>query len=248
MAEQQKKFSEFYFTSEQECPYLSEKLERKLFTHLTHDKSPSFIDNLLKSGFRRSQNIAYIPYCNGCRACISVRLPVNELQLSKSQRRIIKRNKDIVAKRLSPVPTVEQYRLFRKYVQSRHGDGGMADMSAYDFTVMIRDTIVNTCITEYRAYIEKEKSFEEQPLIASALCDYLSDGISMVYSFYDSNQSERSLGTYMIIEHARYAQHIGMSFLYLGYWIANSRKMCYKIKFKPQEHLRAGGWVRYTGC
>ncbi|HFB2048129.1 MAG: arginyltransferase [Hyphomicrobiaceae bacterium] len=245
MTEQKKRFSEFYITTEQKCPYLSGRLERKLFTHLAHDKSPLLIDNLLKTGFRRSQNIAYIPYCADCKACISVRVPVDELDLSKSQRRIAKRNQDLIVRRMSAVPTTEQYILFRQYVNSRHGDGGMAEMSAYDYSVMINDSVVDTRITEYRLGKKSESCNNSQPLIAAALCDHLSDGISMVYSYYDVEKSERSLGTYMIIEQARYARNIGMPFLYLGYWIAGSRKMCYKTKFLPQEHLGCDGWTRF---
>ncbi len=247
MTEQQKDFPEFYITSAQTCPYLTDRMERKLFTHLTHDKPAALIDNLLKNGFRRSQNIAYIPYCEGCQACVSVRVPVDELELSKSQRRIIKRNQDIVAERVSPAPTSEQYELFRNYVQSRHGDGGMADMSVHDYTVMVSDSIIDTGMTEYRAATAGTDLHEDEPLLATALCDYLSDGISMVYSFYNVEQADRSLGTYMILEHARYAQQLGMPFLYLGYWISGSRKMNYKTKFLPQEHLGPNGWIRYKG-
>ena len=157
----------------------------------------------------------------------------------------MKRNQDLVARRLSPIPTAEQYDLFHDYVHSRHGDGGMADMSIHDYTIMVRDSIVDTRITEYRDGALGGDDAGKHPLVATALCDYLSDGISMVYSFYDVAQADRSLGTYMIIEHAKYAQQIGMPFLYLGYWIAGSRKMNYKTKFLPQEHLGPDGWVRY---
>ncbi|MEO1608584.1 MAG: arginyltransferase [Pseudomonadota bacterium] len=244
MTEQQKNFPEFYVTSAQKCPYLKGRLERKLFTHLTHDKPAGLIDNLLKGGFRRSQNIAYIPYCDGCQACVSVRVLVDELALSKSQRRVKKRNQDLVSRRVPARPTIEQYNLFRGYIASRHGDGGMADMDMCDYTTMIEDSIINTMITEYRIAVADEDSNATQPLVATALCDYLSDGISMVYSFYDDAQADRSLGTYMIIEHAEHARQLGMPFLYLGYWISGSRKMSYKVRFVPQEHLGPDGWKR----
>ena len=105
MTEQQKHFPEFYVTAPQPCPYLAGRLERKLFTHLTHDKPPALVDNLLKGGFRRSQNIAYMPYCEGCQACVSVRVVVSEFEPSRSLRRVIEVNSDLVARRLQATPT-----------------------------------------------------------------------------------------------------------------------------------------------
>ena len=246
MTEQQKNFPEFYVTSAQPCPYLKGRLERKLFTHLTHEKPAALIDNLLKGGFRRSQNIAYMPYCEGCQACVSVRLLVDEFVPSKSQRRIARRNYDLATKRMPARPTAEQYRLFRDYIDDRHGDGGMADMTVIDYAMMVEDSIVESFMTEYRVRPENslDDRSEEWPLVASALCDHLSDGISMVYSFYDVEEADRSLGTYMILEHADYARRMGLPYLYLGYWISGSRKMNYKTKFVPQEHLGANGWQR----
>src|SRR6476661_5201998 len=109
MSEQQKHFPEFYVTAPQPCPYLAGRLERKLFTHLTHDKPPALVDNLLKGGFRRSQNIAYMPYCEGCQACVSVRVVVGEFQATRSLRRAMEVNSDLVARRLQATPTSEQY-------------------------------------------------------------------------------------------------------------------------------------------
>src|SRR5262245_49541802 len=107
MTEQQKNFPEFYVTAPQPCPYLPGRLERKLFTHLTHDKPPALIDNLLKGGFRRSQNIAYMPYCEGCQACVSVRVVVDEFQVGQSFLRVLRANRDLVARRIPPRPTAE---------------------------------------------------------------------------------------------------------------------------------------------
>ncbi|MEM7749879.1 MAG: arginyltransferase [Pseudomonadota bacterium] len=247
MTEQQKNFPEFYVTSAQPCPYLEGRLERKLFTHLTHDKPPALIDNLLKGGFRRSQNIAYMPYCEGCQACVSVRVLVDQIEFTKSQKRVLKRNSDISVKRMPARPTAEQYRLFRDYIDSRHGDGGMADMTVLDYAMMVEDSIVETVITEYRKRPENalDTKSEEWPLIATALCDRLSNGISMVYSFYDVERADRSLGSYMILEHIEYVRRLGLPYLYLGYWIDGSRKMSYKTKFHPQEHLGPNGWERF---
>ena len=247
MTEQQKNFPEFYVTAPQPCPYLPGRLERKLFTHLTHDKPPTLVDNLLKGGFRRSQNIAYMPYCEGCQSCVSVRVAVNEFRLNRSFRRVLDVNKDLAARRIPPRPTAEQYALFRDYIDARHADGGMADMTVLDYAMMIEDSIVDTFLTEYR--VRTGDGLEAQaaaPLMGIALCDRLSDGVSMVYSFYDTTVPRRSLGTYMILEHIEYTRRLGLPYLYLGYWIEGSRKMSYKTRFKPQERLTSSGWVRVS--
>ena len=247
MTEQQKHFPEFYVTAPQACPYLPGRLERKLFTHLTLDKAPALVDNLLKGGFRRSQNIAYMPYCEGCHACVSVRVLVDQFVANRTMRRLLDRNTDLVARRVAPVPTSEQYALFRSYIDARHSEGGMADMSVLDYAMMVEDSVINTFLTEYRqkpAVAPLDTPPSSWPLKAVALCDRLSDGISMVYSFYDPDDAPRSLGTYMILEHIAHARRLGLPYVYLGYWIRGSRKMSYKTRFQPQEQLTASGWVR----
>jgi len=244
MSEQQKHFPEFYVTAPQPCPYLAGRFERKLFTHLTHDKPAALIDNLLKGGFRRSQNIAYMPYCDGCQACVSVRVVTSEFAPSRSLRRVAEANRDLVARRLEATPTSEQYSLFRAYIDARHADGGMADMTVLDYAMMVEDSIIDTFVTEYRLRPQPGSPAGKERLLAVALCDRLSDGISMVYSFYDPDLPKRGLGTYMILEHIAYAQRLGVPYLYLGYWIQGSPKMGYKKRFQPQEHLTGNGWVR----
>lgn len=246
MTEQQKKFPEFYVTAPQPCPYLPGRLERKLFTHLTHDKPQELIDRLLTNGFRRSQNIAYVPYCEGCQACVSVRVLVNEFEPDRSMKRVIARNSTLVARRSEPQPTSEQFRLFRTYIDARHDDGGMADMTMLDYRMMVEDTVIETFTTEYRRRPPgaPDSEFASWPLKAVALCDRLKDGISMVYSFYDPQEASASLGTYMILEHIEFARKAGLPFLYLGYWIENSRKMAYKTRFRPQERLGPDRWER----
>ena len=246
MTEQRKSFPEFYVTSAQPCPYLPGRRERKLFTHLTHEKPPALVDSLLKGGFRRSQNIAYMPYCDGCQACISVRVVVDQFEPGRSFRRIVQRNRDLAVRRVLARPTAEQYALFRAYIDSRHGDGGMADMSVLDFAMMIEDSIVDTSIVEYRLrpLNALDRRVEDWPLMGTVLCDQLSDGLSMVYSFYDVAADDRSLGTYMILDGIEQARRLGLPYLYLGYWIEGSRKMSYKTRFAPLERLGPDGWQR----
>lgn len=241
MTEHKSNFPEFYITAPQPCPYLPGRLERKLFTHLTRDKPGFLIDNLLKGGFRRSQNIAYMPYCDACSACVPVRILVEEFEPRRSMKRIMRDNRDLIATRMQPAPSSEQYALFRDYIEARHADGGMAEMSVLDYSLMVEDSVVETFVTEYRL---KPDETGDSPLVAVSLCDRLSDGISMVYSFYDPDVPARSLGTFMILDHVDYARRLGYPFVYLGYWIEGSRKMRYKDRFQPQERLTAKGWVR----
>jgi arginine-tRNA-protein transferase len=153
-------------------------------------------------------------------------------------------NSDLVSQRLQATPTSEQYTLFRSYIDERHADGGMADMSVFDYAMMVEDSIIDTFISEYRLAPEPGSTapLARQPLVAAALCDRLSDGISMVYSFYDPEAYKRGLGTYMILDHIAHARTLGLPYVYLGYWINGSAKMSYKSRFQPQERLTSGGW------
>ena len=247
MSEQRKNFPEFYVTAAQPCPYLPGRQERKLFTHLTHDKPQGLVDNLLRGGFRRSQNIAYMPYCEGCHACISVRVVVDEFVPSASMRRLLSLNADLTARRRPAAPTSEQYALFRRYIDARHADGGMADMGVLDYAMMVEQSVLETTITEYRKQPIGDASSPDPaswPLMAATLCDRLSDGISMVYSFYEPSETRRGLGTYMILETISAARAMGLPYVYLGFWIEGSRKMSYKTRFCPQERLGPRGWER----
>jgi arginine-tRNA-protein transferase len=245
MSEQRKHFPEFYVTAPQPCPYLPGRQERKLFTHLTHDKPPALVDNLLRGGFRRSQNIAYMPYCEGCQACVSVRVLADAFEPTRSMRRVLDANSDLVPRRLEATPTSEQYALFRAYIDERHADGGMADMTVLDYAMMVEDSIIDTFMTEYRLKPDplQRNPSGRQPLVAAALCDRLADGISMVYSFFEPEAYKRGLGTYMILDHIAHAKRLGLPYVYLGYWISGSTKMSYKRRFQPQQQLTASGWV-----
>jgi arginyl-tRNA--protein-N-Asp/Glu arginylyltransferase len=239
---------QFYLTAPTACPYLPGKHERKVFTHLVGEKAAALNDILTQGGFRRSQNIAYRPACEACRACVSVRVIVDAFRPGRTFRRILRRNADIVGNEAPPQPSADQYALFRDYLDSRHAQGGMAEMSVLDYAMMVEDTHVETRLVEYRrrgpdtALTGRGRG----PLLAVALTDILSDGLSMVYSFYDPHQDDRSLGTYMILDHIERARRAGLPYVYLGYWVNGSRKMGYKIRFQPQEHLTGIGWTRVS--
>ena len=238
---------QFYLTAPAACPYIDGQIERKVFTHLVGDLAPQLNDVLSEGGFRRSQNIAYRPACDGCRACISVRVLVSEFQPRKSMLRIDKRNRDIVGKLVEPIPTSEQYSLFRKYIELRHADGGMADMNVRDYSMMVQDTHIKSNIIEYKKRGPDSAITGEGigPPIAYALTDTLHNGLSMVYSFFDPEEDKRSLGTYLILDHIRRARKAGLPYVYLGYWVEESPKMAYKARFLPQERMGTNGWNRY---
>lgn len=244
---EQRNFPQFYLTPEGVCPYLPGKSERKVFTHLIGKDAARLNDQLTHGGFRRSQNIAYRPACENCQACTSVRVLVDEFTPAKSFRRTLGRNGDVVAQMNEACATPEQYSLFRDYIESRHGEGGMADMSVLDYASMVEDSFVDTRLVEYR--LRPDVSLEgpdkrRGTLIAAALTDILSDGLSMIYSFFDPEEYTRSLGTFMILDHIERARKMGLPYLYLGYWVRGSEKMDYKQRFRPQEMLLADGWTR----
>ena len=237
---------QFYLTAPSPCPYLSGREERKVFTHLVGEKAGDLNDLLTHGGFRRSQSIAYRPACEGCRACLSVRVVVGDFIPSRNLRRVLRENSDIVGEMRVSLPTSEQYSVFRAYLDSRHRDGGMADMTVLDYAMMVEDSHVDTRLVEYRLRDPDSglTGRSSGPLCAVALTDVLSDGLSMVYSFYDPDHHARSLGTYMILDHISRARRMGLPYVYLGYWVEGSRKMHYKSRFMPQQRLMPEGWQR----
>jgi arginine-tRNA-protein transferase len=228
---------QFYLTAPSPCPYLGGKEERKVFTHLVGERAPELNNILTQGGFRRSQSIAYRPACEGCRSCVSVRVVAKDFGPTPSMRRVARRNADIASDMRIAVPTSEQYAIFRAYLDSRHRDGGMADMTVLDYAMMVEDSHIETRIIEYRTRGSGE-------LVAIALTDVLGDGLSMVYSFFEPDLAARSLGTFMVLDHIARAQRMGLSYVYLGYWVRGSRKMDYKSRFLPQERLMPDGWAR----
>ena len=235
---------QFYLTAPSPCPYLAGKEERKVFTHLVGERASELNNILTQGGFRRSQSIAYRPACEGCRACVSVRVVADEFQPSRSMRRIVNRNSDIVSEMKVAVPTSEQYSIFRAYLDSRHRDGGMADMTVLDYAMMVEDSHIETRVVEYRRREGDEAGRQADDLIAVALTDVLGDGLSMVYSFFEPDEAARSLGTFMVLDHIARAKAMGLAYVYLGYWVRGSRKMDYKSRFLPQERLTPDGWAR----
>jgi len=231
---------QFYVTAPQPCPYLDGRMERKLFTALQGEHAQRLNDTLSKQGFRRSQNVLYRPSCAECSACLSARIRVADFRPSRSQKRILKRNADLRRNATSPWATEDQFTLFRRYLDSRHADGGMADMDIFEFAAMIEETPIKSRVIEYTRPARAGE--RDRPLAAVCLTDVFDDGLSMVYSFYDPDLAGQSLGTHVILDHIAIAREAGLPFVYLGYWVPGSRKMGYKAGFDALEIYKAGRW------
>ncbi len=229
---------QFYVTAPQDCPYLENKVERKLFTALYGSNSRSLNNSLSKQGFRRSQNVLYRPSCSNCSACMSARIPSKKFKPTKSQKRILGKNQDVFRVINSPIATDSQFELFKNYINKRHAKGGMSDMDVDDFTSMVEETNVESRLIEY--YLERSGTVD---LISFSLIDILDDGISMVYSVFDPELEDRSLGTYMILDHINLTLEMELSFIYLGYWVKGSPKMDYKRRFSPLEIFKTDRWI-----
>ena len=224
----------FFVMQEVPCPYLPNRFERKLITELQGSGAKRVYASLSRAGFRRSHHFAYRPACQDCQACVPVRIDVANFQPSRNLRRIAKLNADLLVSEERSVATEEQYDLFARYLSSRHSDGEMAEMDFDNYQAMVDDTALQTSLIEFRS--------PERKLIAACLTDWLGDGPSAVYSFFEPEERRRSLGSYMILWLIEQAQIRGLSYVYLGYWIEDAEKMDYKRRFRPLQGLRAGAW------
>lgn len=231
--------TQLFLTAAMPCPYLPDRQERKLFTHLTGKRAATLHQLLSDNGFRRSQNLIYRPACEGCSACQSVRIVAREFRPSARFRRVLRTNDDLAVEVRPPQATSEQYDLFKRYLHARHSGGGMTQMSFVDYEYMVEDTPVQSVLIEYRL-----RDHPEQRLVAVALTDVLPDGLSMVYSFFDPAESHRGLGNFVILDHIDQARGSGLSYVYLGYWVKDSPKMAYKAQFRPLQVQKGPlGWV-----
>ena len=224
----------FYTTAPLPCPYVAGRTERKVVTEISGPDAESLHDRLSRAGFRRSHNIAYAPVCPSCNACVPIRIPVQLFEPGRTLRRIIRRNHAVEGFEVPARATTEQYGLFQRYQQARHGDGDMAGMSFYDYRAMIEDTPIDTFLFEFRD--------PDDTLVGVCLTDRLGDGLSAVYSFFSPELAARSLGSFAITWLIDRAVALGLPYVYLGYWVADSRKMAYKARFRPTEILAGGAW------
>ena len=226
---------QFYVTGPGPCPYLEGRTERKIFALLGGGHAPRLHDSLSRQGFRRSQRLVYRPSCPGCAACVSARIRVARFRLSRSQRRILRINRDVARSVCPAEATLELFDLFRRYVENRHAGGEMSRMGFDDFAEMVEDSSVRTRIVEYRNGDGK--------LVAACVSDLLDDGLSLVYSFFDPGHPKRSLGRHVVLDHVAEAAWAQLPRVYLGYWVPGSPKMAYKSGFSGLEVRIGGRWT-----
>ena len=226
----------FYTTAPLPCPYLPGRTERKIVTELSGTEAEALHERLSRAGFRRSHNLAYAPVCPGCQACVPIRVVSEEFTPDRTQRRILRANADLTISEMPARATAEQFTLFQRYQKNRHADGDMAAMGYYDYRAMIEDTPISTGILEFRDAQDR--------LLGACLTDWLADGLSAVYSFFDTDEDKRSLGTFAVLWLIGRARSLGLPYVYLGYWVPESRKMAYKARFRPSEILISGAWHR----
>jgi arginine-tRNA-protein transferase len=226
----------FYTTAPLPCPYLPGRTERKIVTELSGTEAEALHERLSRAGFRRSHNIAYAPVCPGCQACVPIRVVSEDFTPDRTQRRILRANADLTVSEMPARATAEQFTLFQRYQKNRHADGDMAAMGYYDYRAMIEDTPISTGLLEFRDAQDR--------LLGACLTDWLADGLSAVYSFFDTDEEKRSLGTFAVLWLIGRARSLGLPYVYLGYWVPESRKMAYKARFRPSEILMSGAWHR----
>jgi arginyl-tRNA--protein-N-Asp/Glu arginylyltransferase len=238
------RFPRFFVTTPGPCPYLPGKTERKVFTELNGNHADELNEALGRIGFRRSQNVAYRPNCHDCKACVSVRVRTDEFRPNTTQRKILRRNADLVVSGCRPWSTSEQYDLLRRYLTARHPEGGMANMDDMDYADMVEQSSVRSQVVEYRTPTRFGRLGE---LVGACLTDQQSDGMSMIYSFYNPDIKERGgLGNFIIMDHILRAKAAGLPYVYLGYWVNGAARMQYKTRYRPLERLGPDGWELFN--
>ena len=216
------------------CAYFPERTMRAVVVGAAPEDQSAVYSRLAPAGFRRSGSIYYVPRCEGCSACISLRIKVDEFAPSRRFRRVRRRNADLETKVVAPDDEpVEHFALYQRYIEVRHPGGSMDPPSATDYMQLTHPVGTETIALDIR---------EDGRLVASAVTDVLDQGLAAVYTYYDPTMRDRSLGVFAILEQIAECRRRGLPYLYLGYWIEESDKMRYKADFRPAEVLINANW------
>jgi len=223
----------FYMTPEHECNYLPGRNAKTVFADPNFPMNENIYTVLARHGFRRSGKHIYKPQCQQCNACIAIRLPVNNFIRNRNQKRNWVRNNDLKITKVSANFNNEYFNLYQRYLAVRHPDGGMDSSDPENFTSFLITDWATTVFYEFR---------KTDKLLAVAVVDELTDGLSAVYTFFEPNQSHRSLGRFAVLTEIEAARNQGLQWLYLGYWIADCKKMQYKDEYQPLEYFYQDKW------
>lgn len=225
---------DLYLSMPHTCGYLDARMSTILFVDPQRMLNENEYGEFVRQGFRRSGDLVYRPHCQGCNACVPVRIPVREFSASRSQRRVWNRNSDIEIVERPKGFEKAHFDLYRRYQNVRHPESGMNDADPEKYVGFLTSRQVDTAFFEFRSH---------GALLGVAVADVLPDGLSAVYTFYDPDVPQRSLGSYAILWEIAEAARRGLDYLYLGYWIAESPKMSYKTNFRPVEAFLDGRWL-----
>ena len=224
---------QFYATAPYGCSYLPNRVARSQVATPNHLIDTETYGDLVRAGFRRSGSFTYRPYCDACQECVPVRIPVDHLQPNRSQRRAWSRHRHLTVWQRPLVFREEHYDLYQSYQAARHSGGGMDRDNREQYANFLLQTHVDSRLIEFR---------ENARLVMVCIIDLLPDGLSSVYTFYDTKMAGASLGTDAILWQVQQCRELALPYLYLGYWIRGSRKMAYKANFRPLEGLWRGQW------